>query len=224
GATALAVVAVTVAAGAVISTLFLMRAVRAERSSREQLHDSLFNQSRILNSNTELDRRSRALTILQKVAAIHPGLEARNSAIAALTAPGFRVLREWSPGENTFIAWPDRTLKRYALSLPDGSISVRAMEDDKELLRLPPVNPPAVAAEFSPDGSLLAAHGQDWKVHLWDLSTGTLRFSLGQASTYTFTPDGSKLVAHNSKRIEIFDVRTGRGTVVSQKGPFNGYL
>jgi WD40 repeat protein len=66
---------------------------------------------------------------------------------------------------------------------------------------------------FSPDGTLLASAGFDTNVHLWDVSTGQQKTSLGDQllTTFamTFTADGKHLVIGGANgTIEIVDVRT----------------
>ena len=71
------------------------------------------------------------------------------------------------------------------------------------------------AAEFSPDGKLLATAGSDSLVKLWNLETGqelaTLTGHKAEIFSLAFSPDGRTLVSGSADRTAIFwDVVTGR--------------
>src|SRR5262249_51500685 len=86
-------------------------------------------------------------------------LRLRNEAIAGLALPDLRVAKELDvprAKENGFAV--DPAFERYAFRLDDGTVVVRRLADDAELLRLrglPPVADDTKAA-FGPDGRYLA--------------------------------------------------------------------
>src|SRR5262249_45364213 len=97
----------------------------------------------------------------------------RNEAIAALALPDLRVAKELDVARakgNGFAVGP--AFERYAFKLDDGTVIVRRLADDAELLRLPGL-PPArehTQAAFSPEGRFLAmtSGGRDI-LQVWDL-------------------------------------------------------
>ena len=215
---ALSVVAATILGGAVVSTLFLGRAVRAERLARRELRESLLNQAVILSNSSELDRRERALTVLSQAATIFPGLDARNAALRSLSIPGFHVIRQWSPyvgGAGN--VWPDLRLERYARTNEDGSLSIRAMRDDVELLSLPSVGVVPVGGIFSPDGSWLAVEYQG-ELRVWNLSSRSSRSLVKTLKAVRFTQDSSGIIANSGTHLHLFDLRRGDETAVLRFG------
>jgi WD40 repeat protein len=228
-ATSLVLVAVAITAGGVVSSLSLLRALRAEGAAREQLRDSLLTQALTLANGGELDGRARALAALERAAAIRPGLDARNAAIAALAVPGFRVHRRLHPSSDSIrtpqgvlrpSAWPDTRLRRYARGNADGSVSLHSIDDDAEILRLPRVSPgfPEFGV-FSPDGSWLAVRYQSEELHLWNLSSHTNRLLLRNSRKYQFTPDGRHLIATTDGQLHLFDLTSGGEIRRQQAGP-----
>jgi len=220
-AAALAAIAVTILAGGVVSSFALLRAKRAEGAAREDLRASLISQAAMLTGSSELDRRSRALAALEQAASIRPGLDARNAAIASLTTPGFRAVRQFNPYESdAIVAWPDAALRRYARAHADGSITIHAIDGGAELIRLPPVRVPADIGLFSPDGRWLAVDYHDEQLRLWDLTNRTQRLLLDHVGAFRFTPDSRRLVARSEKRAHLFDLAGGSGRSWPDPGPF----
>ena len=208
---ALSVVAVTILVGAIVTTLSLGRAVRAERLARQELRASLLNQAVTLSNSSELDRRDRALAVLKHAASILPGLDARNAALRSLSTPGFRVIREWSPyvgGAGN--VWPDQRLERYARANTDGSISIHAMRDDVELLRLPPVGISAEGGVFSPDGSWLAVEYRGEELRVWNLASRSSRSLVTTLKAVRFTKDSARIIANSETHVHLFDLKSGR--------------
>jgi len=78
----------------------------------------------------------------------------------------------------------------------------------------PPLKVGATALAMSNDGRLLAA-GDDWTIHLWDVSRREEIASLdghkGRVAALAFTPDGRQLLSGGGdRRIITWDVETGR--------------
>ena len=68
---------------------------------------------------------------------------------------------------------------------------------------------------YSPDSATLATGGQDGKVRLWDVATGTLRHTLEHPNVdvvydVAFSPDGTTLASANDDwKVRLWDVATG---------------
>jgi serine/threonine protein kinase/WD40 repeat protein len=201
------------------------RAEQAEATAREQLRDSLLHQAEALLGSSEPDRRTHALESLRQAAAISAGLDLRNAALAALSTPELRVVRRWDPRTAEALeSVPDARLERYAMRNTDGSMSILAIGDDKELLRLPAVGDRTVHyAVFAPDGLSLAVRYDDLALRVWDLGTRTVRATLPGIHTLAFALHERTLVAlDDDGYVHIVDAATGR-TVASVRVPDEGY-
>jgi serine/threonine protein kinase/WD40 repeat protein len=219
---ALSVVLVTIVAGAVISSFALLRAKRAEAAARDELRASLISQAVTLTGSNELDRRPRSLAALAQAAAIRPGLDVRNAAIASLVTPGVHIVRTFSPyAAGTRFAWPDATLRRYARAEADGTITIHAIDTDALLMKLPAVRVPADVGIFSPDGRWLAVDYHDGQLRLWDLRSRTERLLVDGVGAYRFTPDSRRLVARSERRGHLIDLATGRESSWPESGRFD---
>ena len=188
------------------------RAEQAEATAREQLRESLLHQAQALLGSSEPDRRTRALESLRQAAAIGTGLDLRNAALSALATPELRVVRRWDPRTAEALeSVPDARLERYAMRNLDGSISILAIGDDAELLRLPAVGHSVHFSVFSPDGLSLAVRYDDVALRVWDLRTGTLRATLPGIRMLAFAPRERRLLAlGEDAHVSIVDPDSGR--------------
>ena len=81
--------------------------------------------------------------------------------------------------------------------------------------------------EYSPDNATLATGSSDGKVRLWDVATGTIRYTLehpnvGEVYDVAFSPDSSILASTNDDwKVRLWNVETGtiRRTIVGHNGP-----
>jgi serine/threonine protein kinase len=202
------------------------RAQQAERQSREQLRESLLNQARALTSSSDPDGRTRSLAALKQAAAISPGLDLRNAALAAMATNELRVIRQWSPSlEGSLASQPDRLLRSYVRGYPDGTVSVHAIEDDSEIARLPGVGKPFATGELSPDGTWLAVKYLDSGMRVWRLKTRESPLVIANVDTFVFTPDSRRLIATcGGDSVRIFDVSSGRELFRQSTGSRDGLM
>jgi serine/threonine protein kinase/WD40 repeat protein len=140
-------------------------------------------------------------------------LRLRNEAIAALALPDLRVAKELDvprAKENGFAV--DPAFERYAFKLDEGTVIVRRLADDLELLRLPGL-PPAhehTQAAFSPDGRYLAmtSGGRDI-LQVWDLQERRLvltdrDMAWANPKTWSFRPDSRELALGRTDNSIVF--------------------
>ena len=83
---------------------------------------------------------------------------------------------------------------------------------------------PVLGVAFSPDGSLLATSSADGTVRIWDVAQGTQHFVLRGPSgeeffndsglTPAFSPDGSKVASGGWRNTPIWDLATGKISMV----------
>jgi serine/threonine protein kinase/WD40 repeat protein len=144
----------------------------------------------------------------------------RNEAIAALSLPDLRVAGELDvprARKNGFAI--DPAFERYAFKQDDGTVIVRHLADNAELLRLPGL-PPArnhTQAGFSPDGRYLAmTSGGGDILQVWDLQERRLvltdrEMAWPPAHNCSFRPDSRRIaVGHSDQSIVFYELPSGR--------------
>ncbi len=165
----------------------------------------------LLTGSTLIDAQQRRsgveeiLRLIKDAAAYRPSLELRNEAIAGMVLMDFRVDRQWDgcpgpPDEFPSFAFDAEAL-RYARSDKQGNVSLRQVENDRELAVLPGNGYTIKSMQFSPRGDSLALirlgfSGVENTLLLWNiagdepkliLETSVVAFGVG------FSPDGSEL-------------------------------
>lgn len=176
----------------------LRKEQQAERRATDALRKSYLAQAQAQVASGQPGQRLGALDAIAKATALSAGssariLELRNAAIQALTLTDVRHRRTKQFQLSREFACFDRALERYAVRLPDGSIRLRHMQDDREWMRLPVGSSETDfwrPAEFSPDGRwlvLFSVRFQAWQV--WDLNLVKLVLNLN-GSAGVMTADG----------------------------------
>jgi WD40 repeat protein len=186
------------------------------RSARSQLRASLLAQAHANRLTAVPGRRFHSLEILGQAAAIRPGQDLRDEAIACLAATDMRVVRKVTcPAGSTVSSLPDVALERHAVVLPDAAISLRRVGDGLELARLPSLGQPTDGAiSLSRTGHWLAARYKDGCVRIWNLDTQAVVVT-NRAREFpqsvAFGPDERLVaVADGEKEVRVFDTGTGR--------------
>jgi serine/threonine protein kinase/WD40 repeat protein/Flp pilus assembly protein TadD len=188
-----------------------IRAEGAEEQGRLELGKSLLAQGTANQRSGLSGQRFDSLDLLGRAATVlrsHPQggkylPEIRDQAIAGLGLTDLRV--QWQrPIGAVMSVCCDPRLERYAIfEFGSGDLVVRRMDDDRELLRLPP--PPAIpfwfaAPGFSPDGRYLIAEyrgagGRESLLRVWRLENKEPIFSQAFRSLgWAFHPDGQRLL------------------------------
>jgi WD40 repeat protein len=147
------------------------RAVAAEKEATEELWRSYLAQARASRVTGRAGQRFDALAAIGKAAGIHPSLELRNEAIAALALFDVRIGKTWPlmPSRDQAVAF-DETLEHYVCEGENGTLVVRRIADHAELARL---SGPGGRVEFiygfAPKGDYLTAKFNNGKTCLWHL-------------------------------------------------------
>jgi hypothetical protein len=161
-----------------------------------------------------LDAIERAMRLAPEVGITEDQrLRLRNEAIAAMALPDLRIAKELNvplAHRNGFAV--DPSFERYATKLDDGTVVVRRLADDAELLRLPglPTSREHTSANFSPDGRYLAmtSGGKDI-LQVWDLREQRLvltdsGMAWANPINWSFRPDGRELAIGRADRSIVF--------------------
>jgi serine/threonine protein kinase/WD40 repeat protein len=163
------------------------RALQAEKLGQHRLYQAKLAQARASHWSQQVGQRFDSWQALTEAALIARELglddthlmELRNEAISSLALADLRLVhKEWvafPAGARGHIAF-DFNLECYARSDSQGNISVRRVENDRELARLPGAS---IAITFSPNGSF------DFK----EISAETW----SSAATSTFSPNATLL-------------------------------
>lgn len=210
-------------AGTISSSYFAFQArseaiaaVKARDDATEKLWASYLTQAQAQRWSGKAGRRFDSLDVLGKAAAIRPSLELRNEAIACMALADLRVHQEWAVEPPTSFVEFDAGLQRYARGEPDGSISIRRVQGDIELLHLPGAGTSLEwILRFSPDGRLLVAkYGKEevCRVKVWDLQAGEVAFEVPfhvSLRAIDFHPDGRGLaLVEPDGTVHVIDVAT----------------
>jgi len=171
----LALLAIIVCLGAAVTALMLIN--RARRETVEELRSSYLAEARATRLGGRPGQRFASLAAARRAAAIRPGADARDEAIACLAVPGLAVAKEIiiRGHPRNELARVDLDLERYAFRETNGNITLRSAVDDHFLSVLPA---PGFQAEalggFSRDGRFLSARywrdedgESDW---VWDVA------------------------------------------------------
>jgi WD40 repeat protein/Flp pilus assembly protein TadD len=144
----------------------------------------------------------------------------RNVAIAAMALPDLRIAKELDvPRAKEDGVAVDPAFERYAVRLNDGTVIVRRLDDDAELLRLPGL-PPAgkfTRAGFSLDGRYLGmTSGPPDILQVWDLPERRLVLTDREVAwahpiNWSFRHDSCELALRRSDgSIVFYELPSGR--------------
>jgi WD40 repeat protein len=167
---------------------------QAKNQAVEKLRGSYLAEARALRTSGRAGQRFESLRAVGKAAAIHPGLDARNEAIACLALFDLR----WAIGPEltSFSPQPqvryDQGLEQYAIDEVSGAVSIRSARDQHVIKRLVG---PGVAVHwivgFSRNAEFLAVAYANGTVWIWDLADGKPAFrDLPGYHAGDFSPDG----------------------------------
>jgi WD40 repeat protein len=215
----------------------LARANEAERERSEQLAKSYLGAARARRFSRQPGQHFESLKNLTEAARVVRELnlggdwvrELRNEVIASLVLTDVRPVRQLGDvpiqdshtGFQKAVAFTPRW-DTYARALAEGPISVRRVEDDGEIIRLPGAGPTAYILAFSPDGRHLLAkyYGGEQPIEyvVWDWQSG--RKAVRQACApqlspqfdFAFTPDSRHVLlgCRGNGSLGRHDLATGK--------------
>ncbi|HEX8199935.1 MAG TPA: serine/threonine-protein kinase, partial [Isosphaeraceae bacterium] len=183
-----------------------------------QLRETYLAQAHAGRTGGRPGRRFDSLAALAKSAAIRPGPELRDEAIACLALPDLRLVRAMDLPTVSADCACDGNLERYAWRATHGPIRIHRGADGRELLRLPD---PGAGKEsgstlyFSPDGRYLAVvQVPEWTLKVWrlDAQEPVMSGMVPQGNRLlAFSPDSRQIaVCHPDGTISLTDLATGR--------------
>jgi serine/threonine protein kinase/WD40 repeat protein len=228
--TLLGLVGVLLLTVAVVASLAAWTARRHERTATDRLFEALLTRAEAGRGSGRQGQRLDNLEALRQAAEIahqqgRPAadlLHLRALAAACLALPDLSLEKDWEghPPGTSGLGF-DARLERYAWSFRDEGISVRRVEDHRELFHLP--TPPSDAVSrfaeyhFSPDGRYLAADYRQWgqrrPLQVWDLQGSTDRPTVAlddAAAPPAFGADGRTLVVRLAGgSVAVIDLPSG---------------
>jgi serine/threonine protein kinase/WD40 repeat protein len=196
------------------------RAEAAERRAIERLYEALVARASEARQSGRIGARAEGLAALAEAAGLSPGslleparrLALRNEVIACYGLSDFHFSREWAgyPSGSRRVAF-DAHLIRYARLDDSGTISVRRVEDDRELVELSVSGAvPESALLFSPDARYLGVRRQMMmppRVTIWDLQAPQIVVDAEAARNLDFSPDSRQAaISRIDGSVGVFDL------------------
>ncbi len=214
-----------------VSSLSALWLGRERIETKKQLVNAYLSQAQALRRSGRAGHRFTSLQILGDTAKLVCSLklddeylpQLRNEAIACLALFDLSLEKEWdgwSPNESAALDF-DGTLAHYACADRTGAVSVRRVENDAEILRLPGhrsfYNLGLYALWWSRDGKFLAVESEpDRRLKVWRLADpkllveteAAIRTKMGAAD---FSPDSRELVVgHPDGTLSLYDLGSGQ--------------
>ena len=215
------------------------QAIQAVHEGQHRLYQAKLAEAKARRLTGHIGQRYQSLEALAEAAKLarelkldkFHQLETRNETIASLMLPDLRPVRGVSaglpPGTMRFGAiGPDLTF--FARQDSQGRISVRSLDDGRELVQLTIGAKAGVAFCFSPSGNLLAIRyqehipGQSTNLEVWDWRKAKRIFQPGfsvSKDAFAFSPDERRLaLGQEDGVVTLHEIATGQ-EVLTLKAP-----
>ncbi len=207
--------------------LALHRIAQERNEAMTQLRASLLAQARAAQLSGLVGQRFEALEALKKAAAISPGLDLRDEALAALALPDARFAFAWNSryASNSPVAF-DSTGERFVVESGEGLLTLHRTSDGALLrgftseakhpraLYIAPLAPDDSRFAVRFDDDRVAVYALDQEKPLWQL-TGRSVCQINPAFAYDFaiTPDSREVaVGLPGGGLSFHDAETGKET------------
>jgi WD40 repeat protein len=202
---------------AILSSFYAVRLRGEHTVGQRKLRSAYLAEASALRASARPGRRFEALEALRRAAAIEPGSDLVDEALACLALVDLRLLKTWSKErDESLFGAPDGTT--LALVRPGGEIVLRSAADGREGFRLPPPEFRASfsSGRFSPDGRHLAVRREgdgrcEWEI--WDLDRRLVCAQMKDAyaeNCIAFAPDGRWVALGTGERaLRLLDLETG---------------
>ncbi len=211
----------------------LQEVVRERDQARRQQFDARLAQARASRWSRQVGQRFETWKAVTEAAQLARELKLgetelmalRHEAIACLALPDIRPEKSWEGfplGSSRALAF-DAGLEHYARSDGKGNLSVRRVEDDRELALLPGRGPslPGIGASdllFHPGGALLAVKYWDARsggastLCVWDWQRRVRAFQPAFAVTnaFAFSPDGRLALMQRDGTLTLHELPGGK--------------
>jgi WD40 repeat protein/Tfp pilus assembly protein PilF len=195
----------------------VIRIGRAEAETRKNLFDTLTAQARAGRLSRSAGQRFDSLDALARAVRISRGLslsaerlgKLRDEAIACMALPDLKRIRQWGGWNAATVAIAyDADFERYAQLRRDGTVSIRRVADDQEVLHL---GGRGFRARFTSDGRYLAIEGVGNYLEVWSLERHARVATYHDQRAWDLSPD-SRLIAvgHVDGSLVQHDLGTGR--------------
>lgn len=187
----------------------------SEQRAKEELFASLRSQAQAHRFSRQMGQRLQSLAALAEAAHIRVDAGLRDDAIAAMALPDVRRGPSWQIWRTNSVALASDPIgQRYAVLDRQGVITVRTIEDNREIHRFESsLADPEVftSLTFSPDGRYLAKVGDGQQPRLWSLDTGRaiLHDAPVGSSAPTFSALRGAIALAAWKDVLCFDLATG---------------
>lgn len=192
----------------------------AARQTTEELRKSELARARAWRLSGAVGRRDESLRAIRAAAAIRPGTDLRDEAIAVLALvdiqPG-KVKLPISPQANAYAVSPD--LNWCAVGGGDGVVTVMSAQNAAVSRHFSLPGQAVASVDFSHDSQLLAARYAGGAVRVWNLADNKLLIEANyrqreeRPDSIGFHPTNRELaVACEDQRVRILDLATGMET------------
>lgn len=159
----------------------LEQTLAAEAQAQASLADALIAQARAVRQSGWMGQRYDTLGLLARAGKIAPGLAVRSEAAAALARPDVRIAQTLPihAQNSVFDEWdfsPD--LEEWATGVEGGGLALRQTSDGA-VIRVLPARSEGLPwfVRFGGDDRHVLAQFDDERLHVWDRTTGELRFT-----------------------------------------------
>ncbi len=174
-------------------------------------------------------KRSAKLEVPCSTSYAHLSISRDGKVLAAPMNPGVSVSWPGSkqkptvyPGASCFTLTPDgKWLIRCDLTWNKGALQVHPVGEKSRPAKFARDSPEFTAIACAPDGATFITANADGALQLWDLATKALVKTFSGATGVTrlaFSHDGQRIAAGSAKQAWVFEVATGKKTVLTGAG------